>query len=253
MYLYLYDNSLNNRRFATTLARIETRLTDLGIGGKIVRLSALRNITDLLADEVRGGVKTVVVVGNDKTLTEVVNIAARFDVAIGIIPIGPDNKIADSLGIPAGEAACEALSARRIKRLDVGKINNTYFLSGVTISGNDVTVECENQYRVTATGMAAEINICNFRPAFATNAAASFNPQDGLLEVFIKPIQRGFGAWFARSQPIKPSIIPFQKLAVKSREAVSAITDGQRVVKAPIQIEVVPQKLRLIVGKLNKL
>src|SRR5680860_565172 len=103
MYLYLYDPSLNNKKYSSLLAKIETRLTDLGIGGKIFRLSPLRNTSELLNDEVRNGIKTIVVVGSDKTITDVVNLAAKLEITLGIIPVGPDNKIAQVLGINSPE------------------------------------------------------------------------------------------------------------------------------------------------------
>src|SRR3989344_7026326 len=130
MYLYLYDSFLNNKKFSNTLARIETRLTDLGIGGKICRISPLRNIKELILDEIRNGVKTVVVVGDDKTLNQIVNGVAKYDITVGLIPIGPDNRIAQTLGIPEGQKACDVLAARIIEKIDLGKINETYFLSG---------------------------------------------------------------------------------------------------------------------------
>ena len=58
MYLYLYDSFLNNPKFGNKLAKIETRLTDLGIGGKISRLSPLKNLEELVSDEIKNGVKS---------------------------------------------------------------------------------------------------------------------------------------------------------------------------------------------------
>ncbi|KKQ56205.1 MAG: hypothetical protein US74_C0017G0013, partial [Parcubacteria group bacterium GW2011_GWA2_38_13] len=73
MYLYLYDNSLNSNKYHKLLSHIEMRLTDLGIGGKISRLSPLKNLQDLISDEIRFGVKTIVAVGNDETVSMVIN------------------------------------------------------------------------------------------------------------------------------------------------------------------------------------
>ena len=112
MYLYLYDSFLNHKKYSNTLARLETRLTDLGIGGKIFRLSPLRDIDQLLNDEAKNGIKTVIVVGNDKTFCDIVNIAAKLDVTLGLVPVGPDNKIARALGISSSDEACNVIAAR---------------------------------------------------------------------------------------------------------------------------------------------
>ncbi|MFA6215301.1 MAG: diacylglycerol kinase family protein [Patescibacteria group bacterium] len=250
MYLYLYDSFLNDKKYSGLLAKIETRLTDLGIGGKIFRLSPLRNVSELLSDEIRGGAKTIVVVGNDKTFSQIVNIAAPLNITLGLIPVGPDNKIAKILGLPEGEAACNVIAGRIVEKVDLGKANNTYFLSGISVSGGQVTIECENKFQVTPQTKDA-VNICNLRPLFATQLGGTncFNPQDGFLEILIQPLAAGFWQSFKKSVSFKDSVIPFKKIAIRSKDSLPVITDGQRVLKTPVQIEIVPQKLNLIVGK----
>lgn len=253
MYLYLYDSFLNDKKYASLLAKIETRLTDLGIGGKIFRLSPLRNVSELINDEARAGAKTIVVVGNDKTFTQIINLAAKTDVTIGIIPVGPDNKIANSLGIHSPESGCSVLAARTIEKIDLGRANGTYFLSNLTLSPGDVTIECEEQYKITPQ-IQQQISICNLKPATADSFSVGnyFNPKDGMLEILIqplKPIARGLGQLFRRSSGSSNSIIPFKKIAIRSRDSVNVLTDGQRILKTPVEIEIVPKKLKIIVGK----
>jgi len=250
MYLYLYDYSLNNQKYNRLLAKIETRLTDLGIGGKIFRLSPLRNIEELLNDEIKGGIKTIIVVGNDKSFSQIVNFAAKFNVTLGLIPVGDDNKIAKTLGIRSPEDACNIIAARIIEKIDLGKINNTYFLSNITINGGDLTIECENKYKITPEQQ-NEISICNFKPLFATemNQTDYFNPKDGTLEILVRPLNAGFSHFFKKASQLKNSIFPFKKLSIYSKDSISIITDGQKVIKTPVKIEIVPDKLKLIVGK----
>ena len=250
MYLYLYDSFLNKKKYNTVLARIETRLTDLGIGGKIFRLSPLRNVEELIADEIRGGTKTIVVVGNDKTLNQIVNISAQHDCTIGLIPIGPDNTIARIIGIPENEAACNVLAARMVKRIDLGKINNVYFLSSLQLDGAAVTLRCENQYVVTPPRPRSSVTVCNLRPLAATGlGAAYFNPEDGLLEVLVQPPASGLFK-MRKGSIASQSVIPFKKLLITSRgSSTSVLTDGQQIIKTPASVEVAPRKLRLIVGK----
>lgn len=54
---------------------------------------------------------------------------------------------------------------------------------------------------------------------------------------------------FKKATNIQKSIIPFKKIAIKSKESVSVVTDGQRVLKTPVQVEIIPKKLKIIVGK----
>lgn len=248
MYLYIYDSFLGNKKYGSLLAKIETRLTDLGIGGKIFRLSPLRNMTELLNDQVKGGAKTVVVVGNDKTFTEIINFAASFDITLGLIPVGPNNKIAKILGIPSAEEACNILSARKIERVDLGKANNTYFLSDISVAKGSVTIECENKYAVTP-AVEDQVTIYNFRPILAgqTQEQRMFNPKDGLLEVLIEPFTKGF--FGAKRSAQASSLIPFKKIAIRSKDSLPIYTDGQKILKTPVKVEIVPDKLKIIVGK----
>lgn len=249
MYLYLYDSFLNSKKYSRFLAKTETRLTDLGIGGKIFRLSPLRNVNELLAEEVRNGARTIVVVGNDKTLTQIINLAAKFDVILGVIPAGPNNKLASILGVTDAETACDVLAARIIEKIDLGKVNNTYFLSNLTIDGGQLTIDCENQFRIIPQGQ-EQINICNFRPVFVSPAGQTnyFNPRDGLMEILIQPLKTNFWQMFKKPAALS-SIIPFKKIAVRSKGSVPVITDGQKIMKTPVEIEIAPKKLKIIVGK----
>ena len=251
MYLYLYDSFLNEKKYSSLLAKIETRLTDLSIGGKIFRLSPLRNISELIRDEISNGVKTVVAVGNDKTFGQIINIAARYNITMGIIPVGPENKIAHLLGINSPEEACNVLASRMVERVDLGKANDTFFLSNLTLSSGQVTIECEDQYRLTPQTQDL-VSICNLKPLFVTNLGENpyFNPTDGLLEILVQPLASGFfNFWRKKTTSINNSIIPFKKIFIKSSQSVPVFTDGQKVLKTPVQIEIVPKKLRIIIGK----
>jgi diacylglycerol kinase family enzyme len=241
------------------LARIETRLTDLGIGGKISRLSPLKDIKELIRDEIRSGVKTIVVVGNDKTIIQIINEVADYNITLGVIPIGSENYIAEVLGIPHNEAACNILSARKVEKIDLGKVNGIYFLSSLLILPQKdfnlagLTLECEQRYQVVPETNHFQMSICNLKPVMASiEKQHLFNPQDGFLEVFIQPLTKTSG-WFSsfRKNP-KGSIFPFRKISIFAKRSINVITDDQRVLKTPLEVEVVPHKLKVIVGKERK-
>ena len=88
MYFYIYDSFLHDKRFERDLAAIETRLTDLGVSGKIGRLTPFVSARGLVRDEARRGAQTVVVVGNDATVAKVVEGLGEEKVTLGIIPVG---------------------------------------------------------------------------------------------------------------------------------------------------------------------
>ena len=103
MYYYVYDEFVQDPKFERDLALIETRLTDLGIAGKIARLALFRDPKELIRDEIRKGAKTIVAVGNDITLRRVIDAVGDSGVVIGVVPVGKDGNILSSiLGIAVG-------------------------------------------------------------------------------------------------------------------------------------------------------
>src|SRR5688572_24564667 len=140
MYYYLYDSFLADRKYERVLAAVETRLTDLGISGKIGRLTPFTNAKGLIRDEVRRGVQTIVVVGNDETVAKVVSGIDEAKLTLGFIPIGTPTSIARSLGIPEGAEACDVLSKRVTQKIDLGSVNGHLFLSQVRMSSAKIVI-----------------------------------------------------------------------------------------------------------------
>jgi len=62
-YFYLYDTFTSERAHAGTLVRIENALTDLGIQGRVGRLTILKSAKDLIDSAIKDGADTVVAVG----------------------------------------------------------------------------------------------------------------------------------------------------------------------------------------------
>ncbi|HEX2257011.1 MAG TPA: diacylglycerol kinase family protein [Afifellaceae bacterium] len=78
--------------------------------------------------------EAVVVGGGDGTISAAAALAARHDVALGIIPLGTMNLFARSLGVPLEMYdAAEALAAGEVGRVDIGEANGRYFVHHVTV------------------------------------------------------------------------------------------------------------------------
>lgn len=242
MYYYLYDSKLNDKKYNNVIARIETRLTDLGINGKINRLSFLKNINQIIAEEIKRGVKTIIIVGDDRTIGQVINLIADFNVTIGIIPIGPDNNIAKLLGLPSEEAACDTVSSRIIKKLDLGKINNYYFLTSLEIGGKNITLECDRNYIINLSEGNNIINLSNLNNSYNIIS----DPTDSKLDIFIEHIQRKI---FRKN---KSTLSHFKNSIIRitgDKTIPIFLSDERKIVKTPADITIVPKKLKMIVGK----
>lgn len=246
MYLYLYDTYLNAPKYDGVLTRIETRLIDLGINGRVEKLSILKNLKELLLDGVKEGARTVVAVGNDSTFRKVFNVVASLPVTLGYIPVGT-NPLANVLGIPPEEKACDVLSQRIIERVDLGKVNDHYFFSVLEVpKAEQVTIECNRTFRIHPRRFNESIQICNLGEVFRGRCDEMHNPHDGKLEAMFHTAKRKR----LRSTHKLDSVFSVKELKIFSREkAVTLFADGETPISTPAIVNVAPHKLRLIVGK----
>ncbi|MFA6428583.1 MAG: diacylglycerol kinase family protein [Candidatus Buchananbacteria bacterium] len=243
MYSYLYDSCLSENKYATNLARVEARLTQLGINGKINRLSFLKNIRSILTDELKRGLKNLIIVGNDQTVNQVLNLAADLDVTFGFIPLGQPQTLAKILGLPDPLAACDILAGRKIEKIDVGLVNDYYFLTSIILPGEPLILECDQSYFLTLTSNKTEVKICNLD--FINGEFAK--PQDGFFEIVIK--EKPSSLSFFRTKQIPLSKFLVRKINLSAKKSTVIRIDQQKTLKTPVTIKIEKQKIPFIVGK----
>ncbi len=248
MYSYIYDSFLNHRKYEKIISKIENEITDLEIKGKICRLTLLNTIKATIEDEIRKGATTIVIVGNDKTVTRALDAVAPKEITLGIIPIGKesDNQMAKLLGIPMEEESCKVLSSRIIKKLSLGKVNNSLFINNATIRSQNLTIECDQCYQIKLIGQPHEVQIFNPRKEIqeqeteiSDTLVTEINSQTkGPLFKIFKP---------HRSQK---SVFNIQRISINNHtQNIPIIIDGQKIIKSPAIIEKAPFRLKAIVGK----
>lgn len=97
--------------------------------------------TRLAGQAARAGAELIVGVGGDGTLNEILNGLDFSKNILGIIPTGTGNGFRRSCGIPGNwQAALTGLSQWEPRHVDVGRVNERYFLNVVGI-GFDAAVE----------------------------------------------------------------------------------------------------------------
>lgn len=253
MYYYIYDNFLSDKRHEREIAEIETRLTDLGITGKIGRLSAFMNARGLIRDEAKRGASTIVVVGNDETVAKVVEGIGDAKITLGIIPVGSPCTIARALGIPSGVESCDILSKRVTQKIDMGSVNGRLFLSQLRITGGNVSIESEGKYRVTALSPDCDITISNLRESDSgqrdSDGYSAGDPMDGWLDALITPRVQGIGGMFMSRADKASSVIPLRRASITSETPIAATADGREFTNEVLSIEIVPDRLRIITGR----
>ncbi len=247
MYLYIYDAFVNKKKHLKTITNIEKRLTDLGINGKILKLKEIKNISHELQKKAETGLKNVVVVGNDSTVHKVINsIAIAKNInqgfTLGIIPLGEknNNKMSSTLGVNDWEGACEILLARRTLKINIGQINNSYFLSEIKIENPDEYLEINKGYSVKLK-QSGTIRIINFSYDIKTN------PTNNFLDLYIFSKNKHLFS-FTSSFETNKSYFEFKKLNTNNKKA-KLLIDNCVKLAAPAHITLSSQKLSFIVGK----
>jgi diacylglycerol kinase family enzyme len=253
MYVYIYDNFLRHKKYASLVKAMEISLTDFGIAGKILRINNYTDVKTIIEDEVRKGAKTIVVVGNDGTLGQVLSRAATVQCTFGFLPVGGNNSIAEVLGIPVGIEACEVLSRRRKERLDVGWVNNRYFISQLHVYPARVGVIYDERFKVTAADK-MEIIVCNLQPFFWKRHKKDrdlevVHPQDGKLEAFLRPLTK---ASFFGYNYEDPSIFPFEEMEITGDEPFVVEADGKKTKEIKVKIRLAQGKIDMVVGRNRK-
>lgn len=253
MYVYLYDNFVRGKKYASVVRAMEISLTDYGIAGKILRLNNYSDVKPIIDDEIKRGAKTVVIVGNDATFGQVLSRAATAETTFGFLPVGPDNTIAGVLGIPAGPEACDVLSRRRIERLDVGWINNRYFISQLHVLPAHLEVVYDERFTATARDR-MEVIVCNLQPFYwkrnqEDKEVRVVHPQDGKLEAFLRPLTKK--RWWGYTYE-DPSVFPFEEMEIRGSEPFAVEADGKVTKEIKIKIKLAHSKVAMVVGRNRK-
>jgi hypothetical protein len=240
MHVYIYDEYLNKSKYNKAINRVEIRLTDLGLNGKIIRLGGIKNIKGTIQNEVRLGAKTIIAVGNNQTVNKIIGAIIDTEIysdfqkktLLGIIPIGDDNSIAASFGIKDEEEACNILLARRVEKIDLGLVGRHYFLNQATIASAGTTIDIDDySLEIAEKGEVQIINLLS-----DPKEKISSNPHDGQLELLVRTRKKD--QTFLRIKKIKINN-PQEKL----------IIDGIVEVDTPAEIDIMQNKVNVIVGK----
>ena len=236
LHYYLYDPALEDKRWFNVLSAIENRLMNLELQGRIGRLGPLKSAKEMIKQAVKQGAKTIVAVGTERSILEVINAASGEKVTLGIIPIA-ESATAKLLGIPGGEAACDVVAARRLATLDLGRANSTIFIRQAEIFGQEVVVSGDGCWRLAPENSSIKMVVIN--------AAASNSRSSGRLEL-VAERAAAQGWWRGRS---RRTVVPFQTARLESAEGGYLKLDELQTVNLPAMVEVIPTALKVIIGK----
>ena len=120
-----------NRGYATKeiIAIIKPIFESKGIAFNYAYTDYGGHAKELAQNAVNNDVDTVIAMGGDGTINEVVNGIVGSGVRLGVIPYGTANVFGISFDLPTQlEAACDKIVAGETSTIDIGSINGHYFV-----------------------------------------------------------------------------------------------------------------------------
>ncbi len=245
MFFYLYDAFVLDKKFAPVLDRIEARIIELGINGRVEKLTPLRNIKELIELGIKARAHTIVAVGDDRTFLRTLQVVAHHPTcSLGFLPLG-DSNLGKLFGITDALDGCNTLSRRITKQLPLGKANQTFFLSEVAAEFTAGTVlRCNEQWNLITQ---ADRTLCTI-----TNASSQGNDSQQ-LQLTLQP-QTSTSSWLRKAKPLHPTTVLVTKVSIDHPEtAASLLLDGTTILKSPVGLSIKPKAIKVIVGKQRKI
>jgi len=244
MYLYIYDSCLKDKKYENLLTKIEARIIDLDMRGEVLKMNLLKNISQFLKDGIKKGAHTVIVIGDDKTFSTVLESAMLENIVMGYIPIDKKSKFSQIFGIPYGDLACTIIGGGIVEKIDIGKINNKFFLGSVVVENSHNTELKIDNFKIRV-GRGNKIIIKNID--FEEENLNTSNPTDGLFEIFVEKV----GGFMSKNS--KHTLIKTNDILVTSKDSsVPLVFDGVQTINTPAQISIAKEKLNIIVGSNRK-
>jgi diacylglycerol kinase (ATP) len=133
MYYYIINPAAGRGAVNQIQDRLRAKLQELGISGEFAKTTGTGDASKMTSSAIAKGYNTIVAIGGDDTVNEVINGITKDSVAVGIVPIGTSNTLAKQLGIRNWLHSTEVLAARRITSYNLIAAGQKFFLSSLTL------------------------------------------------------------------------------------------------------------------------
>lgn len=251
MFFYFYDTFVLDKKHEGTLTRVENRIIELGINGRVEKLTPLRNMKSLLEDGIKQDAHTIVVIGDDTTFVRAVNIVAPHDVVLGYIPFAKTSALAELFGIPDTFEACNILSRRIIKQVSLGKANSNYFLTSLVAEKSDeLKISCDNQFTVSSRSEPMRFRIHNLGDVFGPTEDKELYTTAAKLHLEIDPLPPRRSLFKKSPTKSVSSTLPVKKAEIThTNDPIPVRLDNETTIKTPVTVTFKPKQLKVVVGK----
>jgi diacylglycerol kinase family enzyme len=239
-YAYLYDERLNDRKHDRDVSRLEAEISRRGLNGRVGKFALFRHARDIVADLVRSGAQTLVVVGDDRTLFTAISALGESAPMIGFLPILGGGPVSEALSIPKGLASVDIMAARFNETIDLGRIGERLFLSEIIVDGPGLSLRIDDRFTIEPPP-GGLFRICNL--------GKECDARDGKLDVFIVPPQeRGRFTW-GRTQEQPLTRLQFTQAVLTRSVAGSCTMDGLPLEGERLELQAMPRELKIITGR----
>ena len=249
MYIYIYDQLLRSPKLAKTAQKIELRLSQLNITGPKLFFHPNKTFTTSLTEYCEKEASTIVVVGNDLTLLQIVNLLPYISLnktvlkslVIGYIPVDKTSVLKKFLFLQDIENTCDALASRLIINWDLGEINREVrFIKQAEIIGatniilnNEYTVNILQNQLVSVQNIAAQNT--------NSDITRNIHPNDKVLNLTIQ--EKG-----AFGNKKYAGMFACKEITISNPDA-QIIADNTFNMSGPITIKIISGGLKIITGK----
>lgn len=132
-YVQLIYNPMSGARiFPSKLDYFIEVFQKKGYEVRVQRTQAAEDFSTCLVGKDLTGCEAIIVAGGDGSVNQIVNsmMKNQIDLPLGVVPAGTANDFANHLGIPLNLSdSFETLSEMNVRKIDVGKVNNKYFVN----------------------------------------------------------------------------------------------------------------------------
>jgi diacylglycerol kinase family enzyme len=277
MYHYIIDpQKIDQRSFERVQNQLYSCLSQLRISGEITRVTTLRSVAQLVESAISRGATTVVAVGHDSTVQEIVNAVGERDVTIGYVPLR-DSELSRILGLTDVVNSCHSLAHRRVESLDLGQIQSNYFLTKVGLGVKLDALQPSSVFDFSKFNQASSLSAVPIKMEIDGQFSAEFevvigaifnsraargegkvaNPTDGLLDVLLLPRLTSMNAWRYRNELGSGclekipgcAVMHGKRITVSAPDGLPFYVGDKTLAKAPAIVEALPKRIRMIIGK----
>ena len=250
MYHYIVNPSSGGNQYDGIQHKLKSRLQQLQIDGEFSKTLEAGDAEKITRSFIKQGAKTIVVIGGDSTINDVIttiNSSGKHSIAVGIIPMG-DSIIGQHLGIDDWKHACELLASRRLQPFNVMHINDYSFIHScsITLSKDSplpFLAEIDGEFRLR--GHAGQIELSNQK---LLNASLP----NQLLARFESPSASKWKYRFlsiGRQTPSQISQLHARVIILEFEDSFTAVIDGRTFKDSMFRIRLSNAPVKLITNK----